>query len=330
MSRAKGETRPSDVAIRWWIPGPGNDESLRSIMERADRLYGGQGDVFRLRLWPRATMLPNDVSDLDALSARELCELSRMIGVRPRILFAHRLSDDPLLLKPSERRAYCPACWMDDRSTGRPPAFRRAWAGFFSLRCAVHDAPLHWASSNLSMDAAIGVPACPRTAHSKRILRFIEACADQMERALRSQATWPRDWRGDAYAARALLMRCVVNLGCMLEHPPFASVAAPPDLSAFIKPPARRVEPLREAPWDLVRALGPPAWRRAALWMVSRYVIPAPKPGYRPEGLPAEAFAALDAQWEGLPPSFRGLRRTRRYREALKASCRPYPVGRAG
>jgi TniQ len=330
MSRVKARTAPNDVAVRWWIPGSGDDESLRSIVERAERLYGGEGDAFRRRLWPRATRLPDEVSSLDMLSARELCELARMIGVRPRTLFAHRLEDTPMLLKPSERRAYCPACWMDERNAGRPPVFQRAWAGVFALRCEVHDLPLHWSSPHLGTDAAVVTPTHPQSAEGVRILRFIETFARHMEQSLRGQATWPREWRGDAYTARGLLMRCVVNLGCMLEHPPFASVAAPPDLSVFIKPPARRVEPLREAPWDLVRALGPPAWRRAALWMVSRYVIPAPKPGYLPEGLPAEAFAALDAQWEGLPPSFRGLRRTRRYREALKASCRPYPVGRDG
>lgn len=330
MSRDEVVPRTNLVGLRWWIPGPGNDESLRSIVERAERLYGREGDAFRRRLWPRATPLPKAETPLDTLSARELCELGRMIGVEPRALFAHRLADQPMLLKPTERRAYCPLCWAGDRSEGRPLVYRRAWAGVFSLRCTIHDAPLQWASPHLSMEAAVAVAAHPRTAAGVRILRFIESFAGQLEEALRGTAAWPRGWRGDAHAARALLMRCTVNLGCMPEHPPFGSLSAPPDLVDFVRPPARRIEPLSEAPWEQVRALGPPAWRRAALWMVSRYVMPSPKTGFLPEGLPAEAFAAADAQWNAIAPDFQGLRRARRYRDALTSMSRPFPVGRTG
>jgi len=319
-------------STRWWIPGPGDDESLRSIIERADRLYGGEGEGLRRHLWPRATSLPSAETGLDALNARGLCVLGRTIGVAPRSLYPHRLPDHPLLLIERERRAYCPACWHEDLKAGRPTTFRRAWAGVFTLNCSTHGLPLHWASPLIKFgtESATSVPKEPSSPEGKRILRFIEIFARLLEGALRGSTTWPRLWRGDPFTVRALLMRAVVNLGCMPEHPPFASVAAAPDLAAFVGKPNRRVNPLQESPWEHVRALGPPAWRRAALWMTTRYVLPAPKPGFRPEGLPAEAFAALDAQWNALPEEYRQLRRVQRYRTALRSMCRPFPVGRDG
>jgi hypothetical protein len=317
---------------RWWIASPCEDESLRSIVERAQRLYGGEADGLRDRLKVRATARDASESQLDVLSARELCLFARTIGVPASSLFPHRLPDHPLLLKETQRRAFCPMCWHEDLTAGLPTTFRRAWAGVFTLNCSTHGLPLHWASPLMEFDAesARSVPKAPSSPQGRRVLRFIEIFARLLEDALRGQAAWPALWRGDPYTVRALLMRTVVNLGCVLEHPPFASVSAAPDLAAFIGRPNHRIAPLQESPWEHVRALGPPAWRRAALWMTTRYVLPAPKPGYRPEGLPVEAFAALDAQWNALPEGYRQLRRARRYRTALRSMCRPFPAGRGG
>lgn len=299
---------------------------LISECGRAERMYGGERDTFRRRLFPRATAFPGDATPLDTLSARELCEMGRIIGVRPKGLFSHRLADGPRLLKSSERRAYCPLCWAEDQNAGRPPAHRRAWAGIFSLRCLTHDAPLRWSSPHMNIDAAVTVQTRPQTVAGDRILRFIESFAEQMDHALYAGSAWPCGWRGDAGSARALLMRCTVNLGCMVEHPPFGSISAPPDLNDFVRPPVRRIEPLGGSPWEHVRSLGPPAWRRAALWMVARYVIPTPKPGLLPEVLPIDVFSGLERQWEGVPSGFRMLRRTRRYRDALSAMCRAFSI----
>lgn len=323
---------PMPGSTRWWIPGPGDDESLRSIIERADRLYGGDRDGLRRRLWPRATSSLSGEVGLDSLNARDLCVLARTIGVAPRSLYSHRLPDHPMLLLERERRAYCPACWQEDLKADRPTTFRRSWAGVFTLNCSAHGLPLHWASplTELGTGSVPSVPKEPSSPEGKRILRFIENFARLLDDALGGHTTWPKLWRGDPLTVRALLMRTVVNLGCMLEHPPFASVSTAPDLAPFIGKPNRRVAPLQESPWEHVRALGPPAWRRAALWMTTLYVLPAPKLGYRPEGLPAEAFAALDAQWNGLPNERRQLRRVQRYRTALRGMSRPFPVGREG
>lgn len=324
MSREQDGWQPESGTVRWWIPGPGDDESLRSITERAERLYGGHGDKFRSRLIPRTALSANEASCLDLLPSHEIYLMARAIGVKPKALFPHRLLDEPLLLMESERRAYCPECWIEDRSAGRPPAFRRRWAGLFVLRCEIHGGPLHWCSSHLAPDAVARAPVRQPNTEERQALAFIDAFAFRLEQSLRGLSGWPPGWRGNVYNARALLMRCVVNLGCVLEHPPYANFAMPPELDAFARPPLRRVEPLRDAPWDCVRSMGPPAWRRAALWMVSRYVLRSPARGHLRGGRPPDPFTALEMQWERLPANFQGLRRTRRYRDAIRALCEPF------
>ncbi|SEI89069.1 TniQ family protein [Frateuria terrea] len=319
----RGHHTPEGADTRWWIAGPGQDESLRSIVERAERLYGGPGDAFRRRLKPRATV-PERETDLDSLSSRELWVLAHTVGVAPSDLFAHRLADSPWLLHALQRRAYCPVCWKEDHRAGRPPGFRRTWAGVFVLRCPDHDVSLHWHAPHQSIDLALNVPLRPRGRRAARLVRLIDEFARRFERALRGSEPWPPRWHGNPSTARALLMRCAANLGRVPELPPFSSVRGPPVLGGFVSVPTRRVEPLGDSPWECVRAMGLPAWRRAALWMVASYVVPALKDTDRPEGLPARPFAAIDAQWAGMEPHARGLRRTRRYREALQAACRRF------
>lgn len=319
-----------DGEVRWWIPGPGPDESLRSIVERADQQYGGEREGLRQELMPSATPWHVTASGIDALTARELQHLARTIGVAPRTLFAHRLSDHPMLLLATERRAFCPACWHDDRRAGRPTTFRRAWAGVFCVSCPSHELPLQWAQPGQRKVAEQSMFAAhmPTSRRGRRVLALIEIFARSMEEGLRGRAGWPSGWRGNAVSARALLMRSVVNLGCLLEHPPFVNVAPLPDLAHWIAAPRRRIDPLQSSPWDAVRVLGPPAWRRAAFWMTACYVIPNLPWDERPDGLPSDAFSAFDAQWDSQPATLRELRRTRRYRAALHRMCEAFPIRR--
>lgn len=321
-----------DCEVRWWIPGPGPDESLRSIVERADQQYGGEREGLRQELAPSATPWHVTASGIDALTARELQHLARTIGVAPRTLFAHRLSDHPMLLLATERRAFCPACWHDDRRAGRPTTFRRAWAGVFCVSCPSHELPLQWAEPGQRKVAEQSMFAAhtPTSKRGRRVLALIEMFARAMEEGLRGRASWPSGWRGNAIAARALLMRSVVNLGCLLEHPPFVNVAPLPDLADWIATPRRRIDPLQFSSWDAVRALGPPAWRRAAFWMTACYVIPNLPLDEQPDGLPSDAFSAFDAQWASQPATIRELRRTRRYRTALHSMCASFPIRRRG
>ena len=316
---------------RWWIHGPTHDETLHSITERAWRCYGAEGHALRRRVWPRATTLAGDKVGLDGISAREICMLARAIGVSPRELYGHRLLDHPMLLQEDQRRAYCPSCWKEDAKAGHPPSFRRAWMGVFTLNCAIHGRPLHWAPllPIANDEQTCRMPVWPRTPESRSLLRSITRFARVMQDALEGRVAWPAGWRGNAYTARALLMRTVVNLGRLPEHPPFASIGYPEGLIPFIGVPTHRVEPLQVSPWERVRALGPPAWRRAAFWMTACYVMPASSKPPRPEGLPREPFAALDAQWD-VSFMLRDLQRVKRYRHALRLMSRPFTVGRGG
>jgi len=316
---------------RWWIQGPTHDETLHSITERAWRCYGAEGHVLRRRVWPRATAIPGDDVGLDGLPARELCILARAVGAAPRELFNHRLPDHPMLLQEDQRRVFCPSCWSNDAKAGQPPSFRRSWMGVFTLNCSVHGRPLHWAP-NLIASGKIRMsiqPAWPRRAEDRDLVQFITRFALILQKGLEGHAPWPNTWHGDACSARALLMRVAVNLGRVREYVPFTSIGHPAELSTFIGVPARPVEPVQTSPWECVRALGPPEWRRAALWMTAFYVISRPQRLRRPPGLPAEPFAALDAQWDdGL--FIREGRRTQRYRKALLGMTRAFPIGLKG
>jgi len=316
---------------RWWIHGPTNDETLHSVTERAWRCYGADGHTLRRRVWPRATVLPGEEVGLDGLSAKEVCALARAIGVPPRELFKHRLPDHPMLLQEDQRRAYCPSCWQEDARAGHPPSFRRAWTGVFTLNCSNHGRPLHWASTQIALDAlqVNRMPAWPSTPKGRSLLRTISRFALIMQDSLEGRTAWPAKWRGDAYMARALLMRAVVNLGRVPEHPPFASIGCPPELSSFIGTPPWREKPLQVCPWERVRALGPPSWRRAALWITACYVISSPGRPPWPEGLPFEPFAALDAQWND-PFVVKELQRVQRYRRALQGITRAFTKSQNG
>lgn len=312
---------------RWWIHGPTHDETLHSITERASRCYGADGHTFRRRVWPRATALPGEEMGLDGLSAKDVYLLALTVGVSPLELYRHRMPDHPMLLEENQRRAYCPSCWQEDAIAGHPPSFRRAWMGVFTLNCLVHGRPLHWAPRLPSLEEYRDsrIPAWPPTPEGRHLIRTIMRFARAMRDGLQGGG-WPTGWLGDVFAARALLMRTVVNLGRFPEHPPFASIGHPAELRSFIGVPTRRVEPLQVSPWEQFRALGPPAWRRAAFWMAARYVMPISSRPPRPEGLPWEPFAALDAQWD-VPFVLRDLQRAKRYRHVLRLMSRPYSVG---
>lgn len=104
------EPIPESTAFtdRWWLAAPGHDESLRSLVERADRLYGKpppEGYAWQSNPYGEGAQ------HLDAPTSRDLTRLARMLGTSPRHLYAHCLEDGPHLLEMIERRAYCPLCF---------------------------------------------------------------------------------------------------------------------------------------------------------------------------------------------------------------------------
>jgi len=312
-------------SYRWWITAPGNDEALRSLFERADRLYGAP---------PENTYVWQDHGSsrccLDAPTSRELLRLSRMLGMPARQLVAHRLMDHPALLDPDERRAYCPQCIQDDRAAGRPRVFRRAWARFFLLRCPDHNVPLQWAEPRL---AAIAAPALhqalePPGADEAEILRLVDTLAQTLEACLWRGQSWPACWRGNTHAARALLIHCLCNLTGEEAAPAAAQLWISPALSPWITFPIRPVPPAGPVPWDSVRRVGRPAWRRAALWMTAWQVIPALPVRLRPQTIPEAYLDDSDRWWEQQRPSPH-TQKSRRVYATLRNTCRPFPVNEA-
>ena len=308
-------------SYRWWLTAPGNDEALRSLLERADRLYGAP---------PESTYVWQDHQSglccLDAPTSRELLRLSRMLGMPARKLVAHRLMDHPALLDPAERRAYCPQCIQDDQAAGRPRAFRRTWARFFLLRCPNHNVPLQWAEPRL---AAIAAPALHQalelpSADEAEILHLVDTFAQTLEACLWRGQSWPACWRGNAHAARALLIHCLCNLTGEEAAPAAAQLWFSPTLAPWITFPIRPVPPVGPAPWDSARRVGRPAWRRAALWMTAWQVIPKLPVRLRPQTIPEAYLDDSDRWWEQHRPSSH-TQKSRRVYAALRNTCRPFP-----
>lgn len=313
---------------RWWLAAPGHDESLRSLVERADRLYGKppeEGYAWQSR--PSG----EKPSHLDAPTSRELIRLARMLGTSSCRLRAHCLEDGPHLLDVNERRAFCPRCLREDRSAGRPRAFRRAWARVLVVSCAEHDMPLHWAEPRLAAQVNFDLePTPPELAETDwEVLRFIDAFARTLGACLWGDASWPKKWRGDPHAARALLIRCLTNLCWQRASLPIAQLWIPASLTEVVGFPSRRVAPLHGSPWDAVRRIGRPAWRRAALWLVADQVIPGLPARCRPETIPVAYLAATDRWWDDFPPSPH-TQKLRHVHASLRRLCAPFPVDRMG
>lgn len=312
---------------RWWLTAPGHDESLRSLFERADRLYGKppqEGYAWQSPLYEE------DMRHLDAPTSRELARLARMLGSNPRNLRSHRLEDGPHLLEVSERRAYCPRCLQEDRAKGRPRTFRRAWARVLVVSCAEHGTPLHWAEPRLGAEENFALEPSPRhiANEDSEVLRLIDTFACTLEACLWGDASWPAEWRGSPHAARALLIRCLVNLSWEREFLPVSQLWIPDSLKLLIGFPSRRMPPLCEVPWDAVRRVGRPAWRRAALWLVAAEVIPSILDRCRPETIPRAYLEATDRWWDGFPLSPH-TQKLRHVHSALRRLCSPFPINQA-
>lgn len=307
---------------RWWLAAPGDDESLRSLAERADRLYGEPPE--NVYAWQDDD---GHGQLLDAPKSRELLRLARMLGIAPRHLLGHRLTDGPPLLEVSERRAYCPACLLQDNRLKRPRIFRRAWARVLALNCTEHDTPLLWAEPRLSPRSGVEVTpdVSEPTPDELELLRFIGAFASTMDDCLWRNLAWPTGWRGTPQAARALLIRCLTNLTWARAAPPAAQIWLSSSLAPFIAFPLRSVPPLHMAPWEAVRRVGRPAWRRAALWLVAWQVIPELPETLRPETIPSAYLYGTDLWWDNYPPSPH-TQRLRNVHASLRRLCAPFPI----
>lgn len=325
VQNVEPSSEPRIFPVRWWLAIPGKDESLRSLVERADRLYGKpphEGYAWESRPYGESE------DHVDAPTGRELVRLARMLGTNPSNLHSHCLKDGPHLLETNERRAYCPRCLQDDTAAGRPRTFRRDWARVLVVSCAEHGTPLHWAEPRLSAEVNFGLePSTPELAEEEReVLRVIDTFARTLDACLWGKKSWPATWRGSPQAARALLILCLCNLSWQRASPPVAYLWVPPPLVALIGFASRsRRPPFHGVPWDAVRRIGRPSWRRAALWLVAAQVNPEFPERCRPETIPAAYLAATNDSWDDFPPSPH-TQKLRRVHAALRELCAPFPV----
>lgn len=275
---------------RWWIPPPGSDESLRSVLSRAAALY----ECMPGQLW--ASLNQDDAQpcgDIDSPSCPALLRIAQALGARAVELLPHRLADEPWRLLPDVRQCFCPACWNEDLRAGRPRTLRRAWSHVLRIRCQTHGLPLclaqgTWATSTSPYNYQI-----PKfTPEEQGVLDLIESFGTALEQSLFFGSPWPEGWRGTPQAVRSLLGALSFNQDSRRNFPPIRNVEASGGLSSVICYPRHMQEPLKGSPWEAFRAIANPGIRRAALWVAAWNVVP---------DLPA----ASSPGWVKLPDSFK-------------------------
>lgn len=297
MNRVR--TRPEQEA--WFVQGPGPDERLGSVVNRAGELYGTTGESLLSELLgqPRTSW-----SGIDGASAAQVTEIARALKVAPRELWRHRLPDHPRLLAPNARQAYCPACWREDRAAGREPGFRRAWASLLRTRCEQHAEPLHLAGPFSYGNATRSVRDDDRAGIEDRqaCIDAIESFGHTLEGALFFGRPWPRTWRLSPWIARALLPAVSLNLGRDEQFPAISLLVCTAPLAGIVRVPTHALSPLHQTPWEAFREIADPAARRAALWLVGWRTCPDWPEAWRP-GWVERDFDVTDylARWVRAP-----------------------------
>lgn len=273
------------IAVRgsttaWFVPAPGPDERLGSVVERAAQLYGVTADALLEELTGQAAAR---VDRIDAAGPHEVRAMARALGVPAARLWRHRLLDAPRWLAPTARHAACLTCWQEDRAIGRPPGFRRAWAAALRTRCPHHGTPLQRADpANLASVRARAFVEIPVNAEALKWLDCVEHVGRTLEAVLFEGAAWPADWRLSAEQTRAALLAVSLNLGADDAMLPTSRIVAPTFLEEWVHVPRHAVGPVRGDPWTAYQGIADPALRRAALWLVAWWTVPGLPDAWRP------------------------------------------------
>ena len=257
---------------RWWIPQPGQDESLRSVLGRAAALYECTPD----ELWASLNQDDSGSSgDIDSPSCTALLRVAKALGTRAVGLLPHRFADVPWHLTPRARRSFCPSCWNEDLRLGRPRTLKRAWNHVLRTRCPIHGLPLNLAPETWAMTTTRYEHPVPTfTPEEQGTLDLIESFGVALEQSLYFGTPWPEGWRGTPQAARSLVASLCVNMNSERDFPPIRNVMATSALSAVISTPRHTQEPFRGHAWETFRAIANPGIRRAALWVAAWRLVP--------------------------------------------------------
>jgi hypothetical protein len=258
--------------VRWWVAPPGSDESLGSVVARAAAFFECEPK------WLWANLLGGRADiDMDDPPAGVLVRLAGAIGIAARNLQGHRLADAPWLLARDARTAYCPLCWAEQG--GEAPAMRRAWHGCLQTICSLHGAPL-MAWRTRKRPPEWNPDALNQT--DRDILELIDHFSTRLEACLFRGEPWPSDWKGNALAARTMLLRVSFNYEAHPQHPPASDVVATTALRPFIHGPIHALKSKKRLRWEDFREIADPSVRRAALWLVAWRTIPDLDERFRP------------------------------------------------
>lgn len=275
---------PSDsTATRWFVAAPGPDETLSSVVGRAAAFYGGTVEL----LWVALHGAHVSTSGTpDHPSPEALQRMAHALGVAPLSLRDHRLDESPRWLTEPARRAYCPACWLEDMDAGRPLGYRRAWARVLGTHCVRHDRPLlcshapsgkdaSWMEELVLQRAAMGDAASAYPdGETGKLLRWIDQLGTELDGALFAGASWPSVWRLDRHEVqRRLVTSCHADDG-EGGYSSLSRVVVPPDLRRYIHTRNSQVTQSSRFDWEDLRSLGDPGIRRAALWLLGWQLVP--------------------------------------------------------
>ncbi len=269
--------------MRWWIPPPAPDETLRSVLERAAALYHWEpGQLWQALNGEGAA----GAGTIDAPSSKGLVLLGRALGLPARQLREHLVDDAPWRLDPNARQAVCPICW-EQAASGDPQPELRGWTHVLRTWCPRHGAPLCLPVSR-NHSGLDHRHVTMLTDEDREILSLIDSFGATLERALFFGEPWPAHWQGCPQSARQRLLQVTFRRSDGTDSPLLANVAPGETLAPFVRC-GRHVHAGGENTWEHFRGINDPAIRRAALWVVAWMSIP---------GLPA----SLSPGWGIMPP----------------------------
>ncbi|MDR6935720.1 TniQ family protein [Luteibacter sp. 3190] len=258
---------------RWWIKAPMRDETIDSVIERASHVYGGI--VLRRGGW-FTDVLGAKGTDGIPWESRDIARLSRLLQVPVARMQRARVDDAPDTLVPGQRRAFCPACWLEDDAAGRPRYFRKAWARVLYLSCATHNDPLEWAATPLFPMHRMHILRrhLSATDDARWLMDVLDQFAQTLEWHMFGGLSWPGHWRMSGYQARALLCHCLSHLESEEGRSVGQFLWPGPGDPTLYQPRREDVPPWRGCPWEAVRRAGRPSWRRGALWITASMTLP--------------------------------------------------------
>jgi hypothetical protein len=301
---------------RWWIKSLMPHETIDSIIERASHVYGG---IVLQRTGWFTDVLGSRGTEETPLRLGDIIRLARLMQVKASQMRAAHVADEPDTLAPGERRAFCPACWLEDDAAGRPRYFRRAWARVFSLSCTRHNDPLAWAAAPLFPMQRMWFER--RHLHStddaRWLMDLLNDFAATMEWHLFGGLPWPSNWRLNGYQARALLCHCLGHLDGVPSPTMGQLLHSALGPASLFETRRGDAPPWRGSPWEVVRHAGRPSWRRGAIWITAWLTLPDFPAELAPRGV-TQITQRIDPMVSYRKVKRRPGRRLRRLREAFK------------